>query len=263
MATDTDQIRRIRRDALITREVDTPAMDVPNIELYTAIRNVIQEDTRNNIRRHHPTPTTFAIQGLERKIESLKEMATRELDQVIEDLLPKIQILLHPSHPDYTKEYPTTARIAEEAQEDSPRRPRQQRQGPWAVQKAASDIGVEVKNTSPIQRRHSDTIPIMIKTPAWEPTYRYNTPFQIPVCDAAGWRVPIERQPLIFEHISDHGRFIRRWKNKMGYCYLYLYKRCYRYDALKKYSYNPPLSCLNLSEQYLAKDFEELNMSLE
>jgi pyruvate-formate lyase-activating enzyme len=55
-------------------------------------------------------------------------MATRELNQVIKDLLPKIQILLHPSHPDYAKEYPTATHIAEEALEDSPRRPGQQRQ---------------------------------------------------------------------------------------------------------------------------------------
>jgi hypothetical protein len=93
-------------------------------------------------------------------------MATRELDQVIEDLLPRIQILLHPSHLDYTKEYPTQALIAEEAQEDSPKQPGQQRKGPWAVQRPASAIGKEVKNTLLIQRRHSDLVPIMMRTPA-------------------------------------------------------------------------------------------------
>jgi hypothetical protein len=75
-------------------------------------------------------------------------MATRELDEVIEKLLLKIHILLHPSYLDFEKEYPTVAaHITEEAQEDSPRRPGQQRQGPLAIQQAASEISKEVKNT--------------------------------------------------------------------------------------------------------------------
>jgi hypothetical protein len=40
------------------------------------------------------------------KIKKLREQTTRELKNVIENLLPQFQIMLHPSHPAYKREYP-------------------------------------------------------------------------------------------------------------------------------------------------------------
>jgi hypothetical protein len=81
-------------------------------------------------------------------------------------------------------------------------------------------------------------------------------------CDAAGWRIPVHLIPLEAEPASKHGYLTKTWIKKQGYCYLNLYKRCYRYSALKIYSCNPPLQCLNLSATYLAKDFEDLKVSI-
>jgi hypothetical protein len=59
---------------------------------------------------------------------------------------------------------------------------------------------------------HSDVWgPATIKTPAWELTYKYSTPFSLIPCDAVGWRIPIERQPLTFKHTGIHREFIQRW----------------------------------------------------
>jgi hypothetical protein len=40
--------------------------------------------------------------NLKRKIKNLCQLAQKQLDNVIEDLLPKYRLVLHPSHPHFT-----------------------------------------------------------------------------------------------------------------------------------------------------------------
>jgi hypothetical protein len=121
-------------------------------------------------------------------------------------------------------------------------------------------IGKVVKNTTLIQKRHSKEV--MYIPLAWEPTFSYQHPFRMNPCNAAGWRILVYLIPLEGEPASKYGYLTNIWIKKPGYCYFNLYKRCYRYNALKIYLCNLPLHCLNLQETYLAKDFNELKVSV-
>jgi aspartyl/asparaginyl-tRNA synthetase len=49
--------------------------------------------------------------NLEIKIKNLHQLAQKQLDDIIKNLLPKYRLILHPSHPNFTREYMVIAQI--------------------------------------------------------------------------------------------------------------------------------------------------------
>jgi hypothetical protein len=263
MSTGTDTLRRSYQRALINGEVGPQPVAVIAHTIHP--RDDDQEEVPTHPRVHllrtHPATTASTSEILD-KIKDLQECTTKELENVIKDLLPRFQIMLHPSYPAYEREYPTASteftlyRVM-----DHPEEQLEKKTGPWSQQRSASMIGKEVKNTTPIRKVNSQEA--MYMPPAWEPTFQYQCLFMMSPCDVAGWRIPIHLIPLEAEPASKHGYLTKTWIKKKGYCYLNLYKRCYRYSVLKIYSCNPPLRCLNLSATYLTKDFKDLKVSID
>jgi hypothetical protein len=106
------------------------------------------------------------------KIKDLRERTTRELENVIEDLLPWFQIMLHPLHPAYEREYPTAyIEFTSYGRMGHPEEQLKKKTGPWSRQHSVSTIGKLVMNTMPIRKVNSQEA--MYTLPAWEPTFRY------------------------------------------------------------------------------------------
>jgi hypothetical protein len=69
------------------------------------------------------------------KIKDLQECTTRELENVIEDLLPQFQIMLHPSHPAYKREYPiASTEFTSYGRMDHPEKQLEKKTGLWSRQ---------------------------------------------------------------------------------------------------------------------------------
>jgi predicted DNA-binding protein (UPF0278 family) len=115
--------RKSYREALISGEVDTfpdrvdcslSRTSIGTSRASNSIKSVGTVSTRTSM-----TPAERAInrtqaehqRNLEIKIENLQQLAQKQLDNVIEDMLPKYRLMPHPSHPCFAQEYPILADI--------------------------------------------------------------------------------------------------------------------------------------------------------
>jgi hypothetical protein len=115
--------RKSYKEALISGEVDTfpervdcssTGTGIGTSRVLNSTKSVGTLSTRTSM-----TPAERAInqtraehqRNLEIKIENLQQLAQKQLDDVIEDMIPKYGLMLHPSHPHFTQEYPILANI--------------------------------------------------------------------------------------------------------------------------------------------------------
>jgi hypothetical protein len=121
--------RKSYREALISGEVDT----FPNrMDCSSSGTSIGPSRTSNSTKsvgtvstRTSTTPAERAInrtqaehqRNLKIKIENLRQLAQKQLDDVIKDMLPKYGLMLHPSHPCFAQEYPILADIQQRQNE--------------------------------------------------------------------------------------------------------------------------------------------------
>jgi hypothetical protein len=111
------------REALISGEVDMfpERVDCSSTGTSTGTSRVLNltKSVGTISTRTSTTPMERAInrtraehqRNLKIKIENLRQLAQKQLDDVIEDMLPKYGLMLYPSHPCFTQEYPILADI--------------------------------------------------------------------------------------------------------------------------------------------------------
>jgi hypothetical protein len=201
----TDMSRRSYRRALIDGEVGPQPVVVTTHTIHPRDNNreKILTHPRVHLPRTHPATTASTSEILD-KIKDLREHTTKELENVIEDLLPKFQIMLHPSHPAYEREYPTAStEFTSYGRMDHPEKQLEKKTGPWSRQRSTSTIGKAVMNMTPIRKVNSQEA--MYTPPAWEPTFQYQRPLMMSPCDAVGWRIAVHLLPLETEPASKHG----------------------------------------------------------
>jgi hypothetical protein len=134
MSTGTDTSRRSYRRALIDGEVGPQpvAIIAHTIHPRDDDREEVPTHPRVHLPRTHPAMTASTSEILD-KIKNLREHTTKELENVIEDLLPRFQIMLHPSHPAYKREYPTAStEFASYGRMDHPEEQLEKKTGPWS-----------------------------------------------------------------------------------------------------------------------------------
>jgi hypothetical protein len=113
--------RKSYREVVISGEVDTFPEQVDSSSRETSIGSsrVANLTTSSRIIPRTTTLVEQAInhtraehqRNLEIKIENLCQLAQKQLYNIIEDLLPKYGLVLHPSHPCFAQEYPILADI--------------------------------------------------------------------------------------------------------------------------------------------------------
>jgi hypothetical protein len=171
MSTGTDTSRRSYQRALIDGEVGPQPVAViaHTIHPRDDDREEILTYPRVHLLRTHLAMTASTSEILD-KIKDLQEHTTKELENVIKDLLPRFQIMLHPSHLTYKREYLTAStEFALYRRMDHPEEQLKKKMGPWSRQRSVSMIGKAVKNTTLIRKVNSQEA--MYMPPAWEPTF--------------------------------------------------------------------------------------------
>jgi hypothetical protein len=109
------------REAVISGEVDTFSERVDQSLSRTSIGSNRESNSMKSVGTL-PRTTTLVERAITRtraehqrnlkiRIENLHQSAQKQLDDVIEDLLPKYRLVLHPSHPHFAQEYPILADI--------------------------------------------------------------------------------------------------------------------------------------------------------
>jgi hypothetical protein len=140
-------------------------------KLWSTIHN--REEVPTHPRVHllrTPLVTMASTSEILDKIKDLRECTTRELENVIEDLLPQFQIMLHPSHPAHKREYPTAStEFASYGRMDHLEEQLEKKMGPWSRQHSALAISKPVMNTMLIQKVNSQEA--MYMPLAWKPTF--------------------------------------------------------------------------------------------
>jgi hypothetical protein len=134
MSTGTDTSRRSYRRAFINREVGPQPVAViaHTIHPRDDDREEVPTHTRVHLLRTHLATMASTSEILD-KIKDFREHTTKELENVIEDLLPRFQIMLHPSHPVYEREYPTAStEFALYRRMDHPEEQLEKKTGPWS-----------------------------------------------------------------------------------------------------------------------------------
>jgi hypothetical protein len=110
--------------------------------------------------------------NLEIKIENLCQLAQKHLDDVIEDLLPKYGLMLHPTHPHFAQEYPILADIQRRQNERVDIQAEQEKKNPFAIYpltKAFSERGNSLTKDIWQTQRNSDR---EYHPPTFYPTFK-------------------------------------------------------------------------------------------
>jgi hypothetical protein len=119
----TESRRKSYREALISGEVDTFPDQVDCSSSGTSIGTRRTMNSTKSVgtlsTRTSMTPAERAInrtraehqRNFKIKLENLRQLAQKQLEYVIKDMLPKYGLMLHPSHPRFAQEYPILANI--------------------------------------------------------------------------------------------------------------------------------------------------------
>jgi hypothetical protein len=137
--------------------------------------------------------------NLEIKIENLQELAQKQLDNVIEDMLPKYGLVLHPTHPRFAQEYPILADILRRQNDRVDIQAEQEKKNPFTIYpltKAFSERNNLKKKDTWQTQRNSDS---EYHHPTFTPTFQYEQINQLPQGDARAWRTPTHRTPLHYD----------------------------------------------------------------
>jgi hypothetical protein len=137
--------------------------------------------------------------NLKIKIENLCQLAQKQLNDVIEDLLPKYGLVLHPTHPCFVQEYPILANIQRRQNKQVDIQAEQEKKNLFAIYlltKAFSERGILLMKDIWQTWRNSDG---KYHPPTFHPTFKYKQINHLPPCDSGAWRTPKHRMPLHYD----------------------------------------------------------------
>jgi hypothetical protein len=137
--------------------------------------------------------------NLEIKIENLCQLAQKQLDNVIKDLLPKYGLVLHLSHPRFAQEYLILADIQRRQNERVDIQAEHKKKNPFTIYlltKAFSERGSLSMKDIWQTWRNSDG---KYHPPTFHPTFQYEQINQLPPSDSGAWRTPTHRMPLHYD----------------------------------------------------------------
>jgi hypothetical protein len=129
----------------------------------------------------------------------------------------------------------------------------------YPLTKAFSERGISSTKNIWQTWRNSDG---KYMAPIFQPSFQYEQINCLPPSDLGAWRTPTHQTPLHYKKPQMYKCFVECKQQEDRFCYLYLYKAGYWYEAFKVYWRNPPLKTLNLEKKYLSTKFNDLQIMI-